>query len=67
MIYYSCKDQEEERAAAERSGDGFAAEENCFLANNIMEELQEATEQIHQNGEPIDCLHQSLFVGETSR
>lgn len=55
---------EEERAAADRSGDGRAAEGKCSLANNIMEELQEATAQIHPNGELIDCFHQRVSLLE---
>lgn len=32
--------------------------------NDIIEELQEATEQIHQNDELIDCLHQRVSLLE---
>lgn len=48
----------------DRSGDGQAAEENCFITNDIIEELQEATEQIHQNDELIDCLHHRVSLLE---
>lgn len=56
--------KEEARAAADGSGDGWAAEENCFKGNDIIKELQEATEQIHQNGELIDCLHHRVSLLE---
>lgn len=38
--------------------------ENCFIVNDIIKELQEATEQIHQNDELIDCLHQRVSLLE---
>lgn len=36
----------------------------CFTAKNVIEKLQEATEQIHQNDELIDCLHHRVSLLE---